>query len=103
LCKLYDEAGDFTTADIKREAGISEKDLSRRTIRRYLNQMGYSYKQCRKKGILLDSDLTKRYKFAKKAKELPATFWKEGISFYLDGVSFVHKTNPCQHQERAHG
>ena len=26
---------------------------------------------------------------------LDENFWKEGISFYLDGSSFPHKYNPC--------
>lgn len=97
LRRLYDEAGDFTVTDIQREAGISENYLSRRTIRRYLNKMGYRFRQCRKKGILVKEDLVKRLKFAKKCKSLPQSFWKEGVSFYLDGVSFVHKTNPAKH------
>ena len=25
------------------------------------------------------------------------SFWKDGISFYLGGTSWVHKTNPSQH------
>ena len=66
-------------------------------MRRYLNKMGYRVSQCRRKGILLKEDLQKRLKFAKRCKKLPATFWKDGISLYLDGASFFHKTNPSQH------
>ena len=95
--KLRESEGDFSSTDIQREAGISEKEMSNRTLRRHLHRMGYGCYQCRRKGVLSKEDLTLRVKFAKKCKRLPSTFWKEGISFYLDGVSFVHKTNPSQH------
>jgi transposase len=40
-------------------------------------------------------DIKDRLNFARKVKKtLPADFWTSGISFYLDGTSFVHKTNP---------
>ena len=36
-----------------------------------------------------------RERFAKKVlKKVKDEFWTEGISFYFDGVGFVHKTNP---------
>ena len=95
LKKLYEEEGNFSVTDIQIEAGLFH--LSRRTIRRILNNMGYRFKQCRKKGILVKEDLTKRYKFAQKCKKLQNDFWTNGVAFYLDGVSFVHKTNPSRH------
>lgn len=97
LMKLRETEGNFSATDIQREAGIPEDQMSNRTVRRYLNKMGYRVTQCRRKGILLKEDLPKRLKFARRCKKLSATFWKEGISFYLDGASFVHKTNPSQH------
>lgn len=42
-------------------------------------------------------DLKKRLIFARRCKKLPNNFWTEGISFYLDGTGWVHKTNPCSH------
>ena len=95
LKTLYETTGNFSVTDIQNEAGLHH--LSKRTIRRVLNILGYRFKQCRKKGILVKSDLEKRLKFARRCKRLPQTFWREGIAFYLDGVSFVHKTNPSQH------
>ena len=89
---LYESHGNFSGRDIQNEAGVMH--LSLRTVRRVLNEQGYRYRQCRKKGILLKEDLVKRYNFAKKCKRLDGNFWKSGVSFYLDGVSFVHKTNP---------
>lgn len=92
--KLYDTKGNFSGTDIRKESGVSH--LSPRTVRRVLNQQGYRFRQCRKKGLLTQEDLKLRLKFAKKCKTLPPTFWKEGICFYLDGVSFVHKTQPYE-------
>ena len=46
-------------------------------------------------------DLVIRTNFARKAKKLPANFWTEGVSFYLDGVGWTHKTHPCE-QARTH-
>lgn len=97
LMKLRATEGNFAATDIQREAGIPESQLSKRTVRRYLQEMGYGFKQCRRKGILLTSDLSKRLRFAKRCKKLPNNFWRDGVAFYLDGVSFVHKTNPSQH------
>ena len=93
--KLKEEYGTFNATHIRRRAEVYH--LAPRTVRRVLNDAGYKYKQCRRKGILLKGDLKKRLNFAKKCKKLPANFWKEGIGFYLDGVSFVHKTNPCDY------
>ena len=95
--RLYDveERWDFTSKMLRELAGVTH--LSPRTVRRVLNEEGFKFKQCRKKGLLLKEDLDKRLKFAKRCKKLPDNFWKEGVSFYLDGVSFVHKTNPDKH------
>ena len=95
LRTLRENNGNFNATDIQNEAGLHH--LSKRTVTRMLNNMGYRFKQCRKKGILVHEDLNKRLKFARRCKRLPTNFWKEGIAFYLDGVSFVHKTNPSQH------
>ena len=92
---LYEREGNFSVTDIQRESKVF--NISCRTIRRILNNMGYRFKQCRKKGILVREDLVKRLKFARKCKKLPPHFWTRGVGFYLDGVSFVHKTNPSQH------
>lgn len=63
--------------DIQGEAGIPGNELSLRTLQRYLKEMGYGYKQCCRKRILLKKDLDRRLKFATKCKRLPTTFWKE--------------------------
>ena len=39
--------------------------------------------------------MPRRHQFARRIRRLlPNDFWKSGISFYIDGTSFVHKTNP---------
>ena len=43
-------------------------------------------------------DRLNRVKFARKVlKRLTSEFWTKGVSFYLDGVGFVNKTNPSEH------
>ena len=44
--------------------------------------------------MLTRKDAYKRLKFARQMKRLSPSFWKCYISFYFDGTSFVHKTNP---------
>ena len=50
-----------------------------------------------KKGFLSPEDLNIKLKLANRYKKLPTNFWTEGISFYLDGTSWVHKSNPPSH------
>ena len=57
----------------------------------------YGYFQCRKKGLLSPEYLTARLQFANQFKKLSTNFWAKGISFYLDGTSWVHKSNPASH------
>ena len=96
LLKLRENYGNFTSTDVQRESGILEKNVSNRTIRRCLRKHGYSYMQCRRKGQLLKEDLKARLTFARKCKNLPETFWRQGVSFYFDGTGWAHKTNPCR-------
>ena len=89
------EQGVFTSTHLQEAAGL--KNVSNRTIRLVLNRNGYGFHQYRKKGQLTAEDYKVRLRFAKtiKRKKLPDSFWKEDIAFYIDGVSFVHKSNPC--------
>lgn len=71
------------------------KDVSRRTVNRFLNKQGLKYLQARKKGLLSLKDRKKRVQFAKKVlKNQPEDFWTNKLAFYLDGVGFVYKRNP---------
>lgn len=94
LKKLRSTVGTFTSTDIQNMSGFDQQ-ISNRSVRRVLNKHGYGYYQCRKKGMLSREDLQKRLQFARKCKKLPADFWTEGLSFYLDGTGWVHKTDPC--------
>jgi len=99
LLKLRKEYGTCSSIQIQDEAGL--QCISNRTVIRCLRKLGYGYTQCRRKGILLQEDLQKRLKFARKCQNVPNSLWKEGISFYLDGTSWVHKTNPNSHVRTA--
>jgi hypothetical protein len=48
--------------------------------------------------------MKKRFKFAKKAsKDFTSDVWTKQIAFYLDGVSFTHKTNPADEAKSPKG
>lgn len=95
LHDLREKVGTFSSTDIQEEAGL-QNSVHNRTVRRCLKRQKYGYFQCRKKGLLLQEDLKRRLNFAKRCKKLPANFWTEGVSFYLDGTSWAHKMNPCK-------
>ena len=94
LGKCRATIGSFSASRLRTGAGINP-DISLWTIRRALKRQGYHYLQSRKKGLLTRKDLSRKYQFARKIRRrLPEDFWKNGVSFYIDGTSFVHKTNP---------
>lgn len=81
------------------ESGLSLHTVSRRTFSRILNENGYGFLQRRKKGILSERDRALRQRFCRKVKKFVAQnahFWTNEVSFYIDGVSFVHKFNPMR-------
>lgn len=92
--KLRKEKGTFASRHIQVEAGQTQ--ASNRTTRRSLNRQGYKYTNTRRKGILKEEDLKIRLDFCKQIKKLKLgrEFWEQGISMYVDGVGFEHKTNP---------
>ena len=94
LHKLRTDRGNFHSTDIEKHAGFKCANVSNRTIRRALHSQGYSFDQCRKKGQMSCEDLKSRLNFARKCRKLPPDFWTSGISFYLDGTGWVHKTHP---------
>lgn len=89
------EEGTFFSSHVQEEACVPP-DVSNRTVRRCLNDNGYSFTQCRKKGLLTKEDMVKRLKFARKCKRSGEGVWKD-MAFYLDGTGWVHKSNPCAH------
>jgi hypothetical protein len=92
--KSRDDAFVFSAKTAKHEAQISET-VSIRTVLRAMHSREYDYLNGRAKGVLTDKDRKIRLKFAKKvSKKLTNEFWQQGISFYIDAVSFAHKNNP---------
>lgn len=77
-------------------AGLTPKDVSVRTVQRFLRTQGFQYLQARKKGILTEKDHNLRLQFARKMqREFTENVWTGKIAFYLDGVRFLHKYNPA--------
>ena len=80
--------------DVK-ESGIDLNVAHYRTFLRAVRRLGFSFRASRKRGILLENDLWERLKFAKAMATTSVDYWTEQVAFYLDGVSFIHKTNPA--------
>ena len=91
--------GNLYSTDIQNDAGLGH--VSNMTVRRVLASKGYRCTQCRRKGQLSKKDLQTRMRFAQRCKNLPQDTWTKGISFYLDGTSWVHKSNPSKSAKTA--
>ena len=90
---LRKREGNFTCKALMGKAGIQQKDVSVRTVSRFLNSQNY-YLQTRKKGLMTAEDHSKRVKFAKyTTANYSQEIWTEGITFYLDGTGFTYKRN----------
>lgn len=101
---LRHEEGNFSSIRLMSRAGISQKNVSNRTVRRFLEQNGYHFLQARKKGLLTSKDVKERLAFAKRMKKsYSKDVWKDSVAFYLDGVSFCYKTNPADQATAPHG
>ena len=93
--KLRDEGVYVTVENLVQYCGFSLQTTSLRTYVRCLNEMGFRLLQTRRKG-LRETDQKVRLQYARKMdrkEKNNAGFWRE-VCFYLDGVSFVYKTNP---------
>ena len=67
----------------------------------FLTEMVTSSCRHAKKGLMGQADKEKRAAFAQTMREnYPPNVWTHSTAFYLDGVSFVYKTNPMD-QARA--
>ena len=85
----------FTAKYVHEDSGCGH--VSYRTIVRAMNKHGYNHLKSRKKGMMTENDRKIRVRFAKEMlKSHSAEYWKTGVAFYLDGIGFVHKTNPLQ-------
>lgn len=95
LNKLRMLEGNFSSRRLMEVSGLNNLHVSDRTIRRALNRHGYRYLQSRKKGLLTKADFASRVAFAKRVRQQYARdLFTHQIAFYLDGTSFVFKTNP---------
>ena len=93
---LRDTVGHFTSKRVRMSAGIGSC-VSNKCVYHVMHRAGLRYRHSRRKGPLTRKDLKIRLPFARKVKRiLNPEFWKCGISFYLDGVSFTHKLNPSE-------
>lgn len=95
-----DRKGDFTMEHI-REASSVKDSIGDSTVRRVMQKEGYRFRDKLRKGVLTEKDVKLRLKFAKYVKaKLPDNIWSHGINFYLDGVGFTYKKNPCENARR---
>ena len=89
--------GNFSAHDVMVECGITENDISIRSVQRFLNEQGYRFLQARKKGLMKSTDLMQRVTFAKLIKkQYGPDFWKQDVMFYFDGTGFAHKVHPME-------
>ena len=99
IVELRDQEGSFSSRRLMERTRIHH--VTDRTVRRLLNRNGYFFLQARKKGLMSQTDKDQRVAFARKMQaEYSLSVWTDSVAFYLDGVSFVHKTNPLD-QARA--
>ena len=97
--ELREQEGSFSSRRLMEWTGI--RHVTDRTVRRLLNRNVYFFLQARKKGLMSQSDKEKRVEFARQMQSnYPQGVWTDTIAFYLDGVSFIYKTNPMD-QTRA--
>ena len=86
----------FSVTQLAVASGLNHL-ASRRTFSRYLNEQGYKFLTTRKKDLLSEKDRRLRLQYARRMKrtlkDVPE-FWTKDVAFYLDAVSFVHKSNP---------
>lgn len=93
ITELRDKEGSFSSRRLMERTEIRHV-TDRTVVRRLLNRNGYFFLQARKKGLMSQADKEKRVAFAQMLQEnYPPNVWTHSIAFYLDGVSFVYKTN----------
>ena len=97
--ELREQEGSFSSRCLMERTGIHH--VTDRTVRRLLNRNRYYFLQARTKGLMSQSDKERRVEFARQMQSnYPQSVWMDTIAFYLDGVSFIYKTNPMD-QARA--
>ena len=95
--KLRENNPSFSLLDLMKDSGVSPRDVSERTVNRFLQRRGFHYLQTRKKGLMKKPDLSKRVTFCSVMQTMySADVWTRKVAFYLDGVSFAFKRNPLE-------
>jgi len=94
LKKLRSSEGSFSIARLMTVTGLSQEDITIRSVSNLIRRNGYGLYQARKKGLLSKNDLKVRVKFARRMLKRPDDFWCNDVAFYLDAISFIYKTNP---------
>ena len=92
--QLRERSPNFTVMEVVHCRGISPTIVTYRTFLQYVKRLGYGFFQSGKKGVLTKKDLKIRRRFARNVKSKPENYWSSDVAFYLDGVSFVYKSNP---------
>ena len=91
--KLRENNPSFSLLDLMKDSGVSPRDVSERTVNRFLQRQGFHYLQTRKKGLMKKRDLSKRVTFCNVMQTIYSPdVWTRKVAFYLDGVSFAFKT-----------
>ena len=102
IARLCKEEGNFSCQQLRAECGLHHVSLW--TINRTLKWLGYGFMEARRKGILTEKDYTERRQFARTVqRSYTKEFFQRDICFYLDGVSFYHKSNPMNDAKAPHG
>ena len=96
LLKLRNEIGNIHSTVVQKHAGLKEKLVSNRTVRRTLNAKGYKCSQCRKKGQLSIEDLNDLCLLVN-AKSLHLTSGQAEFLFTL--MELVGYIKPIQHRQ----
>ena len=91
--RTFDDAN-FSAVKLRNLCGLPP--CSMRTVHRAMRRdLNLRFLNTRQKGILSDADRKLRVAFCKDCvRRVGDKLWLEKISFYYDGVSFYHKSNP---------
>ena len=102
IARLRKAEGNFSCHQLRAESGLHHVSLC--TMNRTLKRLGFGFMETRRKGILTEKDYAERRQFARTVqRSYSKDFFKTDICFYLDGVSFYHKSNPMNDARAPHG
>ena len=105
--KIRESEGTFCVKRLMQQSGISERDVTPRTINRFLNDNGYQYLQARKKGLTIRKDLKDRVAFATAVlHERPTNFLTDQVAFIWMGQDSSSKqthSTKLEHPEQEYG